>query len=165
MQPAIQAESGIAGYNQLKREHVMETLYSQWVDWYYPYADTDWEIEWYLNCESSGSWLGRAREALFLSQTTVANRLGVSRPTWDSCERSDRNGSVSLNTLRKCAEVMDCELIYVIRPKAQVRFSRIIWRAALPYVAHCKCAWCAHAAISNPKVRRKFGWSRYVSKK
>ena len=62
-------------------------------------------------------WIRKAREASFLSAGVLAGRLGITRAAWYKFEKSEPDGRITLRTLRQCAEVMDCELIYFFRPR------------------------------------------------
>lgn len=91
--------------------------------------------------EDAVSWLERARTSLFLSHEIVAKKLKVSRVAYYKFEERERDGTISLNTLAKAAEAMDCELVYAIRPKNRKTFSRNIWNKLV------------HAAVTHPSLR------------
>lgn len=117
-------------------------------------------------------WLKKARLALFLSSQTIANKLGVQRTAYSQYEQSEEKGSISLATLAKAAEAMNCELVYAIRPKAQTSFSDTIWKILLktalhhPWLKKCDQKRRANALASiaqkqmmDPKIKQKNGWS------
>jgi predicted DNA-binding mobile mystery protein A len=66
-------------------------------------------------------WIRTLREALGLSGVALARRLGISLATLLAYERSEREGRVSLKTLRKTAEAMDCVLVYAIVPRTTLQ--------------------------------------------
>jgi predicted DNA-binding mobile mystery protein A len=75
-------------------------------------------------------WLRAIRDALGMTTAQYARRLGVSQPRIVELEKSERSGSVTLNTLRRAAEALGCRLVYVLvpdRPLAEV----VTERAAL----------------------------------
>lgn len=72
-------------------------------------------------------WLKAARMAMQLSGNELALRLGVSRQAYSKLERSELAGDIKLKTLRRLAEVMGCEVVYVIRPKHGT-YAEVIWR-------------------------------------
>jgi predicted DNA-binding mobile mystery protein A len=75
-------------------------------------------------------WLRAIRDALGMTTGQYARRLGVSQPRIVELEKSERSGSVTLNTLRRAAEALGCRLVYVLvpdRPLAEV----VTERAAL----------------------------------
>ncbi len=75
----------------------------------------------------SQGWLKGARKALFLSTGEVAKKMSISRAAYSALETREVEGTISLNSLKKAAEALDCELVYAIRPKNRVRFSEVIW--------------------------------------
>ena len=61
-------------------------------------------------------WLRAIREALGISTTQFARRLGVKQPRIIALEKAEVTGSASLQTLRQAAEALDCTLVYAIVP-------------------------------------------------
>jgi transcriptional regulator with XRE-family HTH domain len=80
---------------------------------------------------NSGGNLRKAREALFLSSLEMASRLGVSKRAYLKIEASDKLAVIKMSTLFKVADAMDCELVYAIRPKTRIRYSRAVWNRLL----------------------------------
>lgn len=62
-------------------------------------------------------WLRAIRDALGMTSAQYARRLGVSQPRISALEKSEAAETVSLATLRRAAEALDCELIYAIVPR------------------------------------------------
>lgn len=62
-------------------------------------------------------WLKAIREALGMTATHLAKKLGVSTSTVTRLETSEADDTVSLGTLRRAAEALDCELHYALVPK------------------------------------------------
>lgn len=62
-------------------------------------------------------WVRAIRDALGMSAAELGHRLGVSHPAVFELERSERNGTARLDTLRRAAEAMDCELVYAFIPR------------------------------------------------
>jgi predicted DNA-binding mobile mystery protein A len=67
----------------------------------------------------SGGWIGSVREALGLSLAQIGKRLSTSRQTVQEFERAEAEDRITLATLRRVAEAMDCNLIYVLAPKSE----------------------------------------------
>ena len=65
-------------------------------------------------------WLRAAREAIGAKQGAVAKRMGVKRQSYARLEATEARGSISLGSLQKAADAMDCEVIYYLVPKAAV---------------------------------------------
>ena len=59
------------------------------------------------------------REAVGLTQSDVAVRASVKRQSYAQFEAKEK-GSISIASLRRAAEAMDCELVYFIVPKESV---------------------------------------------
>jgi predicted DNA-binding mobile mystery protein A len=69
-----------------------------------------------LRTPASG-WIRTLRSALGMSMSQLANRLGVSQPRIHAIERAEVDGTITMNTLRKVAEALDCELVYAFIPR------------------------------------------------
>ncbi|MEK6772507.1 MAG: hypothetical protein AABY64_01085 [Bdellovibrionota bacterium] len=122
---------------------------------------------------SQESRLKIARTGLFLATTTVAKKLNVSHSAYADYEKCEERGSISLATLARVAEAMDCELVYAIRPKSKKYFSQIIWEQLLPnallhpWMKKCDqrkkseaLSYIAKKFMQDPKFRKKQGWSQ-----
>ncbi len=68
----------------------------------------------------AGGWIRAIREALGMSATQFAERLGVARQTAQEQERKEVDGSIGLSTLRRAAETLDCQLVYAFVPKTSL---------------------------------------------
>ncbi|OGT60654.1 MAG: hypothetical protein A3E01_00440 [Gammaproteobacteria bacterium RIFCSPHIGHO2_12_FULL_63_22] len=64
-----------------------------------------------------GGWLRSIRNALGMSLDDVADRLDVTRSTASRVEASEQRGTIQLDTLRRAAEALNCELVYALVPK------------------------------------------------
>lgn len=62
-------------------------------------------------------WLRAIREALGMTASDVAARLGVSQPRVTTIERSELDGSLQLSTLARAADAIGCEVLYFVVPK------------------------------------------------
>lgn len=65
-------------------------------------------------------WLRATRTALGLSQGDVAGRLSLTQQAYADFEAAEERGAISLNSLQRAAEAMDCELVYFVVPRAEV---------------------------------------------
>ena len=65
-------------------------------------------------------WLRAVREATSLTQAALATKLGLSRQSYAALETSEARGAISLNSLQRAAEAMDCDLVYFVVPRASV---------------------------------------------
>jgi len=62
-------------------------------------------------------WLRAVRQALGMSQGDLAARLGVTQSTMDGFERAEARSAITLASLRRVADAMDCELVYALVPR------------------------------------------------
>jgi len=62
-------------------------------------------------------WIRAIRDGLGMSATYLASRLGVATSTVTRLESSEADETISLSTLRRAAEALDCELCYALVPR------------------------------------------------
>lgn len=65
----------------------------------------------------AGGWLRAIRDALGLRQAQLAERMAVKPPSIVDLERNEAEERVTLATLRRAAEALDCTLVYAIVPR------------------------------------------------
>jgi predicted DNA-binding mobile mystery protein A len=66
----------------------------------------------------SGGWIASVREALGLTLAEVGRHLRAPRQTVQKFERAEATDRITLGTLRRVADAMGCDLIYVLVPKS-----------------------------------------------
>lgn len=112
----------------LDSEKARKRAYLLWHQFYLG-QQADEDIEPFLDKKITiqGPWLNKVRKALFYSSNEIARRMKTSHQNYLKLEQAEGSGTISLNSLRKAAEALDCELVYAIRPKEKVRYSEIIW--------------------------------------
>jgi predicted DNA-binding mobile mystery protein A len=62
-------------------------------------------------------WVRAVREALGMSLADLASRMHVAESTVLRLERGEKAGTTQLDTLRRAAEALDCELVYALVPR------------------------------------------------
>lgn len=62
-------------------------------------------------------WVREIRNALGMSLQDLASRLGVIAPRINKIEKDEVAGKVTLETMSKVAEAMNCEFVYFLIPK------------------------------------------------
>ncbi|MGB2629320.1 MAG: helix-turn-helix domain-containing protein [Candidatus Acidiferrum sp.] len=62
-------------------------------------------------------WLRAMREALGISRLQVAQALRVKPQSIMDFEEGEKNDSITLSNLRRVADAMGCDLVYLIVPK------------------------------------------------
>lgn len=65
-------------------------------------------------------WVRTLRKALGMSGPQLAQRLGVSKSQESQMERMEIEDRITLKQLRRVADVLDCDLQYVLVPKKPV---------------------------------------------
>jgi len=66
-------------------------------------------------------WLRTARQTLGQTQSQVAEKLGIKRQAYANFETGEVRATISLATLRRAAQALDCDLIYFLTPKTRVK--------------------------------------------
>lgn len=61
-------------------------------------------------------WLRAIRDAIGMSGVQLADRLGVSQQAINALEQSEASQTIRLETLRKAAAALDCQLVYALVP-------------------------------------------------
>ena len=62
-------------------------------------------------------WIRTIRKALGLSQASLAHKLGITPQSLVDIEKNEQSGKVSLQTLKRVADVLDCDVHYSIVPR------------------------------------------------
>lgn len=71
-----------------------------------------------------GGWLRAIRQALGITSAGVAARLGITASGVRKLEQAEASNAITLATLRRVAEALDCELRYVLVPRQPLREMR-----------------------------------------
>lgn len=66
-------------------------------------------------------WLRSIRGALSMSAGTLAKRMGIGERAVRKLEASEKDGTITLATLRRAAEAMNCELQYALVPRRSLQ--------------------------------------------
>ena len=64
-----------------------------------------------------GGWTKTVRNALGMSGKALGGRIGVSQSAISQLEASEERETITLGSLRKLAEGMECDLVYAFVPK------------------------------------------------
>ncbi len=62
-------------------------------------------------------WIRAIRDALGMSSAELGGRLGISQQTVAEFERNERQGTIQLETLRRVADALECEVAYFLIPR------------------------------------------------
>ena len=64
-----------------------------------------------------GGWLSTMRQALGMTKTQLAARLGIARTGINRLEANELKGSITIASLTNAAEALGCEMHYVFVPR------------------------------------------------
>lgn len=64
----------------------------------------------------SDGWIRSIRKAIGMNTRQLSERIGITRQSTSQLEINELNDSISLKTLRRAAEAMNCKLVYAIIP-------------------------------------------------
>ncbi len=77
-----------------------------------------------LEVERPGTgWIRAIREAAGMSLRQLAERMGVSKTTAATLERSEAAETVKLSSLRAVGVALDCDLVYALVPRTSLEDS------------------------------------------
>lgn len=62
-------------------------------------------------------WIRAIRDALGMSSTELAGRLGISQSRIPDLEQREVNGSIRMNTMERVADALDCDVVYFLVPR------------------------------------------------
>jgi predicted DNA-binding mobile mystery protein A len=65
-------------------------------------------------------WIRAIRDALGMSTTELAARIGVSQQRVSQIEQGELQETITLETLRRAANALDCDLAYVLEPRTSL---------------------------------------------
>jgi predicted DNA-binding mobile mystery protein A len=69
---------------------------------------------------SKKSWIKTIRKTLNMTTAQLASRLDTSQQSISRIENNESEGSVTLRTMHKVAEAMDCDFVYYFLPKTSL---------------------------------------------
>lgn len=106
-------------------------------------------------------WLRAVREAIGMPQHRVAEKASVTRQSYAQLEVSEEKGSISISSLRRAAEAMDCDLAYFVvpRPSKAATYSEL---CAIhdPVAGHLRATEHSLSLGGQGPVRRRDGAPR-----
>jgi predicted DNA-binding mobile mystery protein A len=79
-------------------------------------------------------WIASIRQALGMSKTQLAKRIGITRPSLDALESNEVGKTITLASLHKAADALGCDLQYVFMPRKSL--DRQIAEQALKKASH-----------------------------
>jgi predicted DNA-binding mobile mystery protein A len=64
-----------------------------------------------------GGWVRAIRDALGMSLADLGHRMGIAAQSVAALEAAERSGGIKLDSLRRAADALDCDLAYVLLPR------------------------------------------------
>ncbi len=88
-----------------------------------------------------GGWVREIRRAIGMTTLQLAKRMEVTPSTVSALEKSEAGGAVTLKSLRRAADALDCELFHVLIPRRPLSAlvesrARLVARQRVDQVAH-----------------------------
>src|SRR5688572_28153462 len=77
----------------------------------------------WTNMRPVKGWIRSMREAIGMSGRQLAERIQVEGSRITEMEKAETHGNITLKSLRRAAEAMDCELAYAFIPKSDLETS------------------------------------------
>ncbi len=78
----------------------------------------------------SGGWIRAVRTSLGMSVRQMAERIGIAQQSAARLEKNEINDAITLKSLRKAAEALDCRLVYAFVPN-EGSLGGIVYKQAL----------------------------------
>ena len=93
-------------------------------------------------------WIKTVREAIGMTVSQLANRLGVTQPRITKMESNEDN--LKLSTMKKAAEAMNCEFVYYFKPKTT--FQNLVDEQAQKKAAEVLKTVNVNMALENQEI-------------
>lgn len=109
-----------------------------------------------LSARPKSGWVRAIRESLGMSAAAFARRLGMSHAGVSRLENSEASDAITLASLRKLAEALDCELQYALVPRTSLaqhvtERAKTVARERLRPIAHSMAL--EDQAVQEPSSR------------
>lgn len=62
-------------------------------------------------------WVKAIREAIGMTTRQLASRIGITQPTLTYLEQAEAKGSITMESLERAANALDCDLAYILIPR------------------------------------------------
>ncbi len=66
-------------------------------------------------------WVRTVRQALGMSTTQLAKRLGTSQQAVSKLERGERDGTATIASLTRAAQALNCKFVYALVPRKSLQ--------------------------------------------
>ncbi len=108
----------------------------------------------------SGGWVRAIRTALGMSSEQLAKRMQVSPQNVRKHEKGEAQGKLTLESLRRAAEALDCRLVYALVPRKPLDNlvrdrARVLAEKQLKRVSHSMRIEAQGVATREEKLQRE----------
>jgi predicted DNA-binding mobile mystery protein A len=105
-------------------------------------------------------WVNAIRRALGMTEAQLAERMGITQSTLHRLESSEASGKIRLDSLRRAAEALGCEVAYVMIPRAGLEATvraraRDLARAELERVSHSMALEAQDVGVSEAALEER----------
>lgn len=106
------------------------------------------------NLNIKGGWIHYVRSILGIKLTTLAKLTKTTSSAVQQAEKREAQGKVTLETLNKMANAMDCEFVYAFVPKKEIR--ELVEDRAVNKARMILRNADMHMELEDQKVKQKF---------
>lgn len=102
-------------------------------------------------------WIRTLRKSLGITQTQLAQKLNITKQSMASIENSEREGTITLSTLRKVAEALNCDIQLGLVPRKSLEeiIKQRAWEKAKAIVNRTALHMNLEAQGTNTEFREK----------
>ena len=104
-------------------------------------------------------WIREIRQALGMTTGQLAKRIGIPQSNVHSLEARERDGRITLRSLEKAAEALDCEVVYFFIPRKGLEATlldqiKMLVQRRVASVAHTMAL--EEQSVSDSHLKRQF---------
>jgi predicted DNA-binding mobile mystery protein A len=104
-------------------------------------------------------WIREIRQALGMTTGQLAKRIGIPQSNVHSLEARERDGRITLRSLRKAADALDCEVVYFFIPRKGLEATlldqiKMFVQRRVASVAHTMAL--EEQSVSDSHLKRQF---------
>lgn len=99
-------------------------------------------------------WIRTTRKALGMSAAQLARRLGNTRALISNTEKAELEGGVTLKTMKRMAEGMNCHFVYAIVPEESVE--KAVHDQIQKFIKKIQNESGKHMALENQEVLNSY---------
>jgi predicted DNA-binding mobile mystery protein A len=95
-------------------------------------------------------WVKYTRSVLGMTLKELATRTGLALPTVAQAERREAAGKITIETLKKLADAMECELVYAFVPRDDI--AELLRKKAMEKAKSTILKADTHMSLEDQKV-------------